>query len=289
CSTATTCSSANNSSASRSREAPVIVCPNCGKENQDHYKFCLGCGAKLPAPGQAPAPAPPSPPSVPPPMVAPPAPQVPPPAGFGAPPPAPYPQPPQGVYGQPPIPAPPPYAGAAAVPQTPQPVSSQPPPYGSAAPAQPPASAAGPRPCPNCQTPNPPQFKFCGACGTPLEAAPPAAAPAPSASAAPASVPAHAPVEVAAKTMFIDASQRPAMAGGIATVRLVLLREDGTEGGVLVIEGGPETIGRSHGPPFDTDAYLSPEHAELTATREGLVIDDHGSLNGIFFKLEGRA
>ena len=40
----------------------MIVCPNCGKENQDHYKFCLGCGAKLPAAGQA-AP-PPQPPSV---------------------------------------------------------------------------------------------------------------------------------------------------------------------------------------------------------------------------------
>jgi len=26
----------------------VIVCPKCSKENQDHYKFCLGCGAELP-------------------------------------------------------------------------------------------------------------------------------------------------------------------------------------------------------------------------------------------------
>jgi pSer/pThr/pTyr-binding forkhead associated (FHA) protein len=26
----------------------VIACPNCGKENQDHYKFCLGCGSDLP-------------------------------------------------------------------------------------------------------------------------------------------------------------------------------------------------------------------------------------------------
>jgi pSer/pThr/pTyr-binding forkhead associated (FHA) protein len=26
----------------------VITCPKCGKENQDHYKFCLGCGAELP-------------------------------------------------------------------------------------------------------------------------------------------------------------------------------------------------------------------------------------------------
>jgi pSer/pThr/pTyr-binding forkhead associated (FHA) protein len=26
----------------------VIGCSKCGKENQDHYKFCLGCGAELP-------------------------------------------------------------------------------------------------------------------------------------------------------------------------------------------------------------------------------------------------
>jgi pSer/pThr/pTyr-binding forkhead associated (FHA) protein len=26
----------------------VITCPKCAKDNQDHYKFCLGCGAELP-------------------------------------------------------------------------------------------------------------------------------------------------------------------------------------------------------------------------------------------------
>ena len=26
----------------------MIVCSRCDKENQDHYKFCLGCGAELP-------------------------------------------------------------------------------------------------------------------------------------------------------------------------------------------------------------------------------------------------
>jgi len=29
----------------------VIICPKCTKENQDHYKFCLGCGAELPRDG----------------------------------------------------------------------------------------------------------------------------------------------------------------------------------------------------------------------------------------------
>jgi pSer/pThr/pTyr-binding forkhead associated (FHA) protein len=33
----------------------VITCPSCRKQNQDHYKFCLGCGAELPRPGSAPS------------------------------------------------------------------------------------------------------------------------------------------------------------------------------------------------------------------------------------------
>ncbi|MFN7702128.1 MAG: zinc-ribbon domain-containing protein, partial [Deltaproteobacteria bacterium] len=63
----------------------MIVCPRCSKENQDHYKFCLGCGAELPrdaahAPKSFTAPTPPagrapgpamSPPAMPP-MAAPP-------------------------------------------------------------------------------------------------------------------------------------------------------------------------------------------------------------------------
>ncbi len=32
----------------------MITCQRCGKENQDHYKFCLGCGAELSAPPKAP-------------------------------------------------------------------------------------------------------------------------------------------------------------------------------------------------------------------------------------------
>ena len=46
-------------------EASVIVCPRCSKENQDHYKFCLGCGGELPrdaaqAPKSFTAPTPPA-------------------------------------------------------------------------------------------------------------------------------------------------------------------------------------------------------------------------------------
>jgi pSer/pThr/pTyr-binding forkhead associated (FHA) protein len=35
----------------------VIICQKCAKENQEHYKFCLGCGAELPRDvAKAPAP-----------------------------------------------------------------------------------------------------------------------------------------------------------------------------------------------------------------------------------------
>ncbi|NOY90403.1 MAG: zinc-ribbon domain-containing protein, partial [Deltaproteobacteria bacterium] len=79
------------------RRPTVIVCPRCDKENQDHYKFCLGCGAELPrdaakAPEGFTAPTPPA--GVP--IAAPPA-----PAQFGG-------------AAAPAVPAPPQFGGAAA-------------------------------------------------------------------------------------------------------------------------------------------------------------------------------
>lgn len=34
----------------------MVVCKDCNKENQPHYRFCLGCGAQLPRSGNAPPP-----------------------------------------------------------------------------------------------------------------------------------------------------------------------------------------------------------------------------------------
>lgn len=33
----------------------MIICKNCGRENEDEYKFCLGCGSALPKKEEAPA------------------------------------------------------------------------------------------------------------------------------------------------------------------------------------------------------------------------------------------
>ena len=38
----------------------MIACGRCGKDNQDHYKFCLGCGAELKGASAPPAAAPPA-------------------------------------------------------------------------------------------------------------------------------------------------------------------------------------------------------------------------------------
>jgi len=135
----------------------VITCPKCFKENQDHYKFCLGCGAELPR-DVAPKPF----------------------TGSNT--------PPHGVAVQPVPPT------AAYAPQGPAATghTAQPPPQPSAPPtpayAAPEAAAAAPAatgnaPCPQCGHINGPNNLFCGSCGFRLGGAPKSAAVAPSAAA----------------------------------------------------------------------------------------------------------
>jgi len=134
----------------------VITCPKCSKENQDHYKFCLGCGAELPRDA---APKPFSPRT--------------PPQGVkqvSSPAPAPIPnQPP--AAGRPvaapvaaPVPVPVPVAAPA---PAPAPVAI------SAPPAAAPASAGGTVICPQCGHTNQPNNTFCGSCGFRLGGAAP--------------------------------------------------------------------------------------------------------------------
>ena len=144
----------------------MILCPTCGKENQDHYKFCLGCGSDLPRAGADERPLA----------------TATPPAGVAAvqmehapaqakkpaaaPAPAPKPQPVDAA------PAPKPHPATAASAPKPQPVVA-------AAPVQ----AAAPQPagdgqgCTSCGAKIQPGFAFCGACGTPIPGVAPAAPP----------------------------------------------------------------------------------------------------------------
>ena len=128
----------------------MITCPKCSKDNQDHYKFCLGCGAELPR-DTAPKPFSPQ-------------------------------TPPQGVKAQAVVA---PAQGLGPPAQAPlqggTPAAFAPPPAGGGT-SQPPAvGPGGPTViCPQCSHVNSPSNLFCGSCGFRLggSGAPKAIAPA---------------------------------------------------------------------------------------------------------------
>lgn len=266
----------------------MIGCHRCGKENQDHYKFCLGCGAELtsapksqeadvgmmqtmlaepgktPSPGAVsvqPRPVPGSdfvaasadvPTRVGQPIGVSVKPAV---AGGGVSPlvvppreQAPAWVAPQLGQAQPSVPSVKPLPGVAPVAPSIPPLAVTP-------------AASGTRICPSCQSEVPPAFKFCGVCGCKL----------PEESAQPAAVTA-APVAQSAPVAL-----------------MTLIRPDGTEGGTHELHDGENTIGRHHGAIFENDGYLSPTHAVMhvdTATATA-TIEDLGSLNGVFVKMTG--
>jgi pSer/pThr/pTyr-binding forkhead associated (FHA) protein len=242
----------------------MSVCPNCGKENQVHYKYCLGCGAELSegsAPRQMPTPPPPAkePRAIPRTVLAEEAPSADPPADDGM----------LGAIasaldkeaGTSPNWRPngdPGTQPSADLDSGWSPVDTAPTPKASPEELTPPAPSTG-RPCPTCGNSVPNDFAFCGQCGTRLEK-----------------------ISQQVRPMY----QQPVASGG-PRGRLVLVRPDGSEGGSHPIEEGENAIGRGIGTLFDADGYLSPRHAELVLNAAGLVVRDTGSLNGVFVKLTG--
>jgi pSer/pThr/pTyr-binding forkhead associated (FHA) protein len=232
----------------------VITCQKCGKENQDHYKFCLGCGAELtrdaaPKPvGRGPAVAADATPG-----------------GFAD----------RGFADR----------GAAdrgleasAVEAPAAPVLGADSTHASAGVQLPRARPAPEAPvvhhqpvasngasayinCPQCDHPNPATNRFCASCGYKLNLA---------------SVPAKPGVPA------------PAVVSG--TVMLTALRADGSEAGSYTLTQAPtETIGRDTGSIFAGDSYLSPRHATFTRKSERLFVSDARSLNGVYLKIRPNA
>ena len=156
----------------------MITCPKCSKDNQDHYKFCLGCGAELPR-EVAPKPFAPTTPA----------------QGMKVAPaaaPAPVSVPQAAPMATAAVPAPPPSAFRPQPAAAPAPVAP-PPPAAAAAPA------GGTVICPQCSHVNGPTNVFCGSCGFRLGGQPVRpAAPAPAPAAA-------APVAEAAGTIVLTA------------------------------------------------------------------------------------
>jgi pSer/pThr/pTyr-binding forkhead associated (FHA) protein len=248
----------------------MTVCNRCGKENQDHYKFCLGCGAELTAPkpgggdmgmmktmmaepGQAPpiGGAPLRGPSAGMPNAGPP--------GRNSAMPGMPPSGPLGGPGMPPPMAPPPMGPPPGVPGF-APQGGYPPP---------PAAAGGMRRCPSCANDVPPGFRFCGACGFRMDEGGSAPNPMP--------MPPHGGAPMGGAQLGVQPPR--------ARLSMTLIRPDGTEGGTHELRPGENKLGRSFGPVFENDGYLSPVHALLDIRGTQGIVRDLDSLNGVFVKM----
>jgi len=222
------------------------------KDNQDHYKFCLGCGAELPRHSSKPRSA-----------------SVATPAG-GAPSSGRTTNAPRAQAGR-----------AEALASAPELEVEESAPVRSA--RVEPVAAVDPlppelaplhddtAPCPHCGSRVPDNFRFCHVCGEDLHARASSDAPAR----------ADAPAERVSAPAVAQAPQ-PAT----VRARLVLIEPDGSEGPAFRLSGGRTLIGRSTGGIFANDAYLSPEHAEFRFEEDQLVVKDMESLNGIYIRIE---
>lgn len=293
----------------------MITCSRCGKENQDHYKFCLGCGNEIKAvakPAREPAPLetartvlPPEPKSQ---------------AGMIATEATPLPssssspKPKGGIpWGDSPkMPAPSQANGSApvgaALDPTPAPVTTS---SGSS------SSAAGTwasRPTSGAQAavssmvsvavqPTPFPLQTGGLTPGPSPRGVPPGVAAPSGQVAPEgttcpscgrAVPTGFAFCGACGTRIPSAgmpsatSQRPApVSAPVPRGRIVLIRPDGSEGGAHPLFDGENLVGRGQGSLFEGDLYLSPRHAEFVLGPQGLMVRDLRSLNGVFLKIAG--
>jgi pSer/pThr/pTyr-binding forkhead associated (FHA) protein len=256
----------------------MTVCNRCGKENQDHYKFCLGCGAELtaaPKPGgdmammktmMADANAPGGPlagmgvPGAPlggapggPGMLRGPSGGAPQPVSRGSASAMPG-MPPSGPLGGPGMGP----SGGPGMPPAMQPPMGPPPGVPGFTPGYPAPAAGGMRRCPSCGSDVPPSFRFCGTCGFRMDEA-----------SAPVGMPQTGLTPPVARTRL----------------SMTLIRPDGTEGGSHDLRPGENKLGRSFGPVFENDGYLSPVHAQLDIRGGGAMIRDLDSLNGVFVKM----
>ncbi len=266
----------------------MIVCNRCGKENQDHYKFCLGCGAEITA-------APKGDVAMMKTMMAD--------TGSGSVGPS-VPRMGGGPLGSGPLgagplgggplgggsslgagplgggplgggPPPPSKTPRSAGPSQAGGLSGMPPagPLAASAPMGPPpgvpgfspgfAPSAAPvalRRCPSCGADVAPSFRFCGTCGFRMDEP-------------------SAPVQM-------PPTPSAAPQAGRSRLSMTLIRPDGQEGGVHELQLGANRIGRNYGALFENDGYLSPVHAELSLQPNGSGrVRDLDSLNGVFVKM----
>jgi hypothetical protein len=170
--------------------------------------------------------------------------------------------PPSGPMGAPPM-SPPPMGPPPGVPG-----------FGGAPGFAPPAPAApqGARGCPSCGSSVPPSFRFCGTCGFRMDEG-----------SAPMPMPPPGGPPMGGPPMgMMGGAPQPARQQQLS---MTLIRPDGSEGGTHQLRPGENKLGRSFGPVFENDGYLSPVHAQLDIRGTSAMVKDLDSLNGVFVKM----
>ena len=113
--------------------------------------------------------------------------------------------------------------------------------------------------CKSCYSPIPGGHKFCGKCGAPTEFG-----------------------KDAGVTQFYGAMQVPNKA------KLILIRGEGLDGISYHLNSTEHVAGRQQGAIlFPDDAWLSPRHANFFYRDQKLFVRDEGSLNGVFWRIQG--
>jgi hypothetical protein len=94
-------------------------------------------------------------------------------------------------------------------------------------------------------------------------------------------------MDEASAPMQMPMPPAPGVGAPLARARLsmTLIRPDGTEGGTHELRPGENKLGRSFGPVFENDGYLSPVHAQLDIRGTNAMVRDLESLNGVFVKM----
>lgn len=157
--------------------------------------------------------------------------------------------------------------------------------------------ASGPL-CPACGAAVPPGFKFCGACGSPIEGGDIGFEPTMSASGGGAAAAAGVDLDMpndatkprakasggaggGKKTMFFSTMQA-------ARAKLVLIKGDGLDGVSFTLAGEEHLAGRAGAALlFEEDPFLSPTHANFFYRSGGLIVRDEGSINGVYLRIRG--
>jgi pSer/pThr/pTyr-binding forkhead associated (FHA) protein len=145
--------------------------------------------------------------------------------------------------------------------------------------------------CATCGEPLQPSFRFCGQCGQPVGASRPLprAPTGPTGTGFQVTVSPPRPPPAAR-----PAPARPPRAAGApgaplrgGALRLAAVRHDGLPGTVFPLPEGETVCGRSEGAlRLSDDATVSPRHARFTLERGRLTVEDQGSVNGTYLRIQ---